>query len=114
MKRTGLAFSTLALLVSVAASAAGVSGLDDPTRPLVQRPVPVQADKRPEKPQLTSVLIDSDRKLAVINGVLLSEGDRHQGIRVWKIAADHAVVTVDGGGPLTLMLDEPWMHGESR
>jgi MSHA biogenesis protein MshK len=109
-----LAFNTLALLVSVAASAAGVSALDDPTRPLVQRPAQVQADEQPDQPRLTSVLIDADRKLAVINGELMGEGDRHQGIRVWKIAADHAVVTVDGGAPLTLVLDEPSMHGESR
>lgn len=124
MKRAGSAFSALAVLAAlvVVVARANVPGLEDPTRPLVLRDAAPEtspeaspeASPRPDVPRLTSVLIGKGRKLAMIDGQLMSEGETRAGLKVWKIAADHAVVSVGGGNPVTLSLDNPRMHKENR
>ena len=115
MKRAGLAFSVLMAVVGFANLArATVPGLEDPTRPLVSRSSEPRARTQVELPQLTSVLIGKDRKLAVIDGRLMSEGEERQGVKVWKIEGDHAVISLEGRGPVTLTLDNARVHKESR
>ena len=69
--------------------------LRDPTRP----PVVVASSLAPADaaiPTLTSVLIGTDRRVAVIDGNTLLEGSRHQGIEVLKVTADGARIRKDG------------------
>lgn len=85
----------------------------DPTAP--DRWVPVNAvSERAENPVLSSVLIGDRRKLVVIDGHLMSEGETLGAIKVWRIEADHAVVSISGRSPLKLWLDKYDMNKEVR
>jgi hypothetical protein len=115
VRKTGLVFSSL-LLFSGATNVAltNVPELEDPTRPLTIRAAedgPVQA---PSVPVLTSILVGKERKLAVINGRLMSEGADERGVKVLRIYPDRAVVSVGGDRPITLTLDNARMHKEKR
>lgn len=115
MKRTGLAFSALLLAVlGMAASATVPTGLTDPTRPLRgASSTPGRTDPG-EVPQLTSVLISAERRLAVIDGAVLQEGEERDGLKVWKISADRVVVSVAGRQPVTLLLDKARIDKDLR
>lgn len=77
-----------------------VYGLQDPTRP-------PGAETKPAKLlparniQLGSILLGKERRIAVIDGVALQEGDSHDNIRVRRIFKDRVEVT-DRGQPRTL------------
>lgn len=78
----------LSLLTTLALPAlAGV--LADPTRPPANwqpGPTPAQAGtSRQGAPQLTSILISHSRRVAVIDGVTLSEGQTANGLTVVRI-----------------------------
>lgn len=114
MTRTGSAFSC-ALLLAASLSGANVAPLKDPTRPL--RPAP-QAAVAPQgdraQPSLDSVLLAPGRRVAVIDGRRMTEGDIHGGLRVVEIHADRVVVSVDGAARLVLELANSRMHKEMR
>ncbi len=88
----------------------------DPTRP---KDLPVSADATHRVadtlPRLTSVLIARNRRLAVIDGHLIAQGQSAGGIRVKKITENRAVVRLKGRTEdLTLELNNPRMQKELR
>ena len=92
------------LLLSSGASVFSNSGeLSDPTRPPLVAPAGSAAQQA--LPVLSSVLIGIDRKLAVIDGKVLAEGDVSQGFRVQRIEPDRVVVSRAGRPAVTLLLD---------
>ena len=84
----------LALLLLVGATLVEAKGgLGDPLRPLAgaapsaAEPT-VAAQKRPLELRLEAVLLSTERAVAIINGQSLQLGDRIDGFRLSKIAAD--------------------------
>ena len=87
----------LLLLVTLPVNAA--HALTDPTRPAA-----FQGGKVIQQAyQLDSILYAGSRKVAVINGQPLSEGERLQGIKVIAIKKD-SVTILSKGKPRTLQL----------
>lgn len=85
----------------------------DPTEPAKWVPGRVADDSESlARPVLSSVLIGEERKLVVIDGRLMSEGDQLGAVKVWRIESDHAVVSVGGRSPLKLWLDKHDMNKE--
>lgn len=78
------------LLVLLAAlgtgHALGTENLPDPTRPATFGAASPAAVKAPSY-SVSSVVIGSDRRLAVVNGQTVSEGDRVDGARVVAVLA---------------------------
>jgi ribosome maturation factor RimP len=106
---------TLFVLVMAAYAAANVPGMKDPTRPLAAAASKVSAPGAERThPTLESVLIGAGRRVAVINGRRMSEGDVQQGVKVWEIRPDGVVVSVDGSPRMTLKIGNVRMHKESR
>ena len=79
--------------------------LSDPTRP-ERWQAPAASGAAPAGPKLTlsSVLIGSDRRLAVIDDELVGVGDSVSGYRVIEIQA-HSVLVASSGGTARLQLD---------
>lgn len=69
--------------------------LQDPTRPPDARPTAAQIIA-PRDIQLGSILLGSQRRVAVIDGVALQEGDSNDGVRVRRIYRDKVEVTDQG------------------
>lgn len=86
----------------------------DPTRPPQGTPARANVVEVIDAPKLSSVLIGHDRKLAVINGKLLGEGERWSGMKVWEIHPDRVVVSLSGQKAMTLMLDGARVHKDVR
>jgi hypothetical protein len=93
--------------------AAGNDKRRDPTEPARWQPVAVEATGA-DAPTLMSILIGKDRKLVVIDGMLLEEGEEKNGLRVWRVSADQVLVSVAGRSPQTLRLDSQDMSKEAR
>lgn len=89
--------------------------LKDPTRPLRAPAVGVDAvaSGRPQ-PTLNSVLVGAERRVAVIDGHRMTEGQERQGIRVWEIRPDGVVVSVDGSRRLLLQMASAHIQKELR
>lgn len=103
------------VFVSLGVRAEG-RNLEDPTRPEgYNRPVTGASGKQLALlPRLSSVLIGDDRRLAVIDGRVMAEGDVSNGIRVRRINSDRVVVMLDDRTPVTLLLDAVAVHKEER
>lgn len=85
----------------------------DPTAP--ERWVPVSAvSEQTAIPVLSSVLIGRNRKLVVIDGRLMSEGEQLGEVKVWRIESDHAVVSIGGRSRTKIWLDKHNMNKEVR
>ena len=91
-------FGICALLLAVI-PAGYAQALTDPTRPAQYRPVAAQ-----ERLDLQSILFSDSRKVAVINGKALTEGERIGGARVLSISKD-SVRLRRGGKVVRLQLD---------
>jgi hypothetical protein len=106
---------TLFVLAMAAQSLANVPGLKDPTRPLAAAAPKVSASGAERThPILESVLIGAGRRVAVINGRRMTEGDEQQGVKVWEIRPGEVVVSVDGSPRMTLEITNSRMHKELR
>lgn len=117
MTRTGSAFNALLVIgvLTQGAEAAGPGKLKDPTRPLgaaarVDEATPAQDARL----ALESLLVGPDRRVAVINGQRMHEGDERGGVKVWEIRSDGVVVSIEGGSRMLLSLANPAMHKELR
>ena len=91
MKPTYARLFTLGLLVGPPAysDSGGVDKtLTDPTKPPVQAVVAKVHAVPDQIHTLTSILIGQQRKLAVIDGNTMSEGDTYNGIRLVKVNSD--------------------------
>lgn len=101
--------SRLALLVlcALAAPVATAADLPDPTRPSWAQPAP-QGNATPRQTvfRLESVLISAERRVAVINGTVVQEGELVDGAAVLRI--EPGIVTLRRAGRklvLTLLPD---------
>lgn len=89
----------LLLLVLTAATAvaqAQPDGAQDPTRPPQALVTAVATVAPAAQLNLDSILVGRDRRVAVINGQVMGEGDSAAGLRVLKIGTDTVVVRSDG------------------
>ena len=86
----------------------------DPTRPQHHVSTGAVASANLETPTLSSVLIGKGRKLAVIDGAVMSEGDEKAGIKLWKIESGRVVVSRSSGARFTLELDNSSMRKEAQ
>lgn len=108
--------SLLALLLwGVAPAAAAEVVLKDPTRPLrAPAGAATPADPAGPRPRLDSVLFGADRRVAVIDGRRMTEGESHGAVEVVSIQPDRVVVRQAGVGRLVLQLTNADMHKELR
>ena len=68
--------------------------IDDPTRPPATKRQVAKASTA--LPKLNSILIGVDRRLAVIEGQILQEGDRGAGFELVVIEANAVTLLIDG------------------
>lgn len=88
----------LALLLMSAAAAAGAQpGLGDPTRP-TSLSEPQESTRAAQMPRwrLQSTLIADDRRVAVINGRIVSVGERIEGATLLEVRSDGVTLQQDG------------------
>lgn len=83
------------LLALVLTGSATAWGLQDPTRPPEARAPGVQAAPV-RNLELGSILLGVDRRVAVIEGVALQEGDSHNGVRVRRIYRNKVEIVDQG------------------
>lgn len=112
MTRVGSVFSGVSLL-ALAMLAGPVLAMVDPTRPLGSGAAVITAGDA-VRPSLDSVLIGPGRRVAVIDGRAISEGEARGGVRVWRITPQGAEVSVGDGPRLRLDLKPSGMHKEPR
>ena len=86
----------------------------DPTKPPGGRVAASVVQQTSAAPELSSVLIGATRRLAVIDGRVMAEGEERAGVKVWQIKVDRVVVSVAGRKPMTLMLDSARIYKEDR
>lgn len=99
------------MLIPVAfAIPALATDLRDPTAPPQSTMVIASAKATPK---LTSILIASDRRIAVIDGITLIEGSEREGIALLRVTATGAEVRKDGR-IMQLALSETNMTKERR
>ncbi len=111
----GSTICMLCVLLSCLGAWAGDENLPDPTRPEGFSHRATGVSGAPVTlPQLSSVLIGDDRKLAVIDGRVMAEGDVENGVRVRRISSDRVVVALEGDAQVTLLLDRTEIHKEVR
>ena len=65
--------------------------LTDPTRPNWYG-LQAQVQHDPKKPVLNSIISSDDRRLAVINGALMREGERKRGLLLQEVLTDRVLV----------------------
>lgn len=73
-----------------------VLALDDPTRPSGFQAPAAEAPKPQANFSLDSIMIGSGKRLAVINGQMVREGQSLEQARVVKVAPDRVVLSVNG------------------
>lgn len=79
----------------LAVNAASAWSLQDPTRPPDAR-APSEQSAPQRNLELGSILLSAGRRVAVIEGVALKEGDRHDGIQVRRIYRDKVEILDQG------------------
>ena len=97
-----LAHAIATLLFPVALCA---DGLNDPTRPLEGRGSAAVARPQQAEVRLQSILVSEARRVVVINGQVMAEGDKAGNVEVIAIAEDQVRVKVRGKAT-TLRLPE--------
>ncbi len=99
----------LLLLVMLGASAtcAGAETLSDPTRPWAYQAPPSRMSGTPRAPLLTSVMIAPDRRVAVIAGQVVREGERVGNLQVIAIEPDRVRVRGPRGYSTLKLLRAP-------
>jgi MSHA biogenesis protein MshK len=88
-----------AALVAVAGVAGAQQGLGDPTRPTsLAEPEPVAKAAAQAGPRwrLQSTLVAESRRLAVINGRTVAQGERVDGATVREVRQEGVTLDVDG------------------
>ena len=90
----------------------------DPTRP---KDLSITTDEQssesgmPAKPRLTSILIGPHRRLAIIDGHLLAQGQSRSGLQVMKVLDDRVILRlIEDGRDVTLKLGGSNMQKEMR
>lgn len=88
------------------------AGREDPTQP--ERWSVAQPNMAMDLPNLNSVLLGSGRKLAVLDGQVMAEGETRAGMKLWKVESDRVVLTLHNSAPVTVRLDKTNVIKESR
>jgi len=99
-----LCYVLLLLLVPIASFPIEDSSraIKDPTRPISM--VQIRQSHNKVLPALKSILNSQHRRLAIIDGHVLAEGDEVAGIRLLEIDGYGVVLSVDGGVPISIPL----------
>ena len=79
------------------------AGRGDPTRP--EQWMVTEYRSSVIAPTLSSVLIGGGRRLAVIDGRVMAEGEEIAGMRLRKVETDRVVLSTADGVPITVRLD---------
>lgn len=109
MYKVRIYFSTLLLMFSANAGA-----FEDPTRPpLAQGSASTEVTLQP-LPVLSSIIYSDSRKVAVVNGHLLGEGESKEGIALLHIAPDKVRVRVGGAQQVTLTMSSGLIKKELK
>ena len=105
--------TTRLILLAVAAFAAGAGALEDPTRPPV---VEKRAAVAPQTalPQLKSILVSPERRVALIDDQILAVGDSAGAIQLLRVDTDSVVVRTSRGERITLTLQSKRIHKELK
>lgn len=98
MSRTKIAIALVMAAMLTLPVNADRSGLSDPTRPASASAEGHQGVKQtaPSDLKLESILISPNRRIAVINGRQLAEGESADGIEVRHITADTVAINASG------------------
>lgn len=104
----------LVLCIGVWCGFAWADAPRDPTQPPGRMALKAHAPELAGAPKLSSVLIGGGRRLAVVDGEIMGEGEERAGVKVWEIKPDRVVVSVAGRRPMTLLLDSSRVHKEVR
>jgi len=83
------------LLAAALMTSASAWALQDPTRPPDAR-APDKQTAPVRNLELGSILLGSERRIAIIEGVALQEGESHNGIRVQRIYRDKVEIMDQG------------------
>lgn len=90
------ALGALLALLLAAAPAAAQSGFGDPTRPTsLSEPEPARAVQGPRW-RLQSTLVADHRRVAVINGRTVAQGERVDGAQLVEVRPDGVTLEQDG------------------
>ena len=102
-----MVFSTFAMMtLGVGAVQADDVSLTDPTRPnWYGLKAAVRHD--PKKPTLNSIITSDDRRLAVINGALMREGERSRGFLLQEVLTDRVLIVTTENELQALRLATP-------
>lgn len=94
----GLAGVLAAALLAVAGGAFAQQGLGDPTRPTsLAEPEPVaRAVESGPRWRLQSTLVADSRRLAVINGRTVAQGERIDGATLREVRQEGVTLDIDG------------------
>lgn len=104
--RLGSVFRTVVLASSsVFAFMLGTESVADPMRPPGYGAVSTTKAYRSTSYSLSQILISDERKRAVINETLVSEGSKVDGAKVLKIENNKVILRVDGKSKVLLMSD---------
>jgi hypothetical protein len=100
--------AVMSAIATFTGTAAASDALPDPTRPAAGAAViaPATATVAAPRPRLNSLLIAEQRRIAVIDGELLTEGQTGRRVRVLRIDAQGTdVVVLATGEPLRLSFE---------
>ena len=85
----------------------GAELLRDPTRPYAAGPVVVVTPARAAAFSVSAILVSEKRRVAIVNGQRVSEGDQVDGATVVKILADRLRLNLHGKEITTRLLPDP-------
>jgi MSHA biogenesis protein MshK len=102
-------FAVLLMGLSITGSA-----FEDPTRPPLVRATGSAAASIEQLPILSSIVYSEKRRLAVVNGHLLSEGESKEGIALLHVAPDNVRVRLGGASQITLRMSSGLIKKELK
>ncbi len=102
-------FGVLLMGLSITAS-----GFEDPTRPPLVRMTGSANASIGQLPILSSIVYSEKRRLAVVNGHLLGEGESKEGIAILHIAPDNVRVRFGAAQQITLRMSSGLIKKELK
>lgn len=109
MSKSRVCSGALLMMFSINASA-----LEDPTRPPLAKGSASTEVALQQLPVLSSIIYSDSRKVAVVNGHLLGEGESKEGIALLHISPDNVRVRVGGAQQVTLTMNAGLIKKESK
>ena len=98
MSEAGRVLALALALVAGVGAASAQSGLGDPTRPTALNEAPAREERAVQGPRwrLQSTLVAEARRLAVINGRTVAQGERIDGATLREVRREGVTLDVDG------------------